>query len=112
MPEPRHVGTQAEDLAADYLLSQGYTIVARRAKLAKGELDVVALDGDIVVFAEVKVRNTDYESAEASLNEAKVARLKAAAEEYLAAHNLQERVVRFDLVAIKNGVVRHERDFF
>lgn len=112
MPEPRRVGTRAEDLAADYLLSQGYTVVARRAKLTHGELDVVALKGDKVIFVEVKVRNTEYETAEASLNEGKVARVKAAAEEYLAANGLQESEVRFDLIAIKNGVVRHETDFF
>ena len=50
------LGRRGEELAADYLESQGMRIVDRNWRCPEGEIDIVALDGDALVIAEVKTR--------------------------------------------------------
>ena len=64
MPVPRRLGSDAEDAAASYLLDLGYTLITRRAKTARGELDIVCLDGECLVFVEVKSRSGNWETPE------------------------------------------------
>jgi putative endonuclease len=78
-------GNEAEALAAEFLARRGLTIVARNWRRRCGELDLVARDGDTLVFVEVRLRRrTDYGGAAASITAAKRARLIAAAGHYLA----------------------------
>jgi putative endonuclease len=79
-------GRRAEALAATHLESQGLVIVARNFRRRFGELDLVARDGDTLVFVEVRLRSRDdYGGAAASITAAKRKRLTKAAELYLAA---------------------------
>jgi putative endonuclease len=105
-PSPREVGSQAEDRAARYLLGLGYTLVARRVKTRSGELDIVAMDGDVLVLAEVRSRKPGA-PPEASLGPRKVARLRRAAREYLMAAAGPDIAWRFDLVALEGDEIRH-----
>jgi putative endonuclease len=50
----RHTGQIAEDLIAERLAGEGWEIVERNARTRYGELDIVALDGRVIVFIEVK----------------------------------------------------------
>lgn len=111
MSQSRRIGTAAEDVAARYLLENGYTLVARRAKLSHGELDIVALHGDTLVFVEVKARHNSYETAEESLSPRKLNHLLQAAEEYLAINDLAESETRFDLIVVNEDELRHEPGF-
>jgi len=78
-------GAQAESLAAQFLEAHGLAIVARNVKYRVGELDLVARDGDMLVFVEVRLRrHRDYGGAAASITAAKRSRIRAAAELYLA----------------------------
>ncbi len=52
----RRVGVLTEDQAAGFLETQGYTIVARNVAARGGELDIVALDGKVLCFVEVRAR--------------------------------------------------------
>lgn len=78
-------GTRAEALAAQFLVTRGLAIVERNFRLRCGELDLVARDGDTLVFVEVRLRRSrGYGGAAASITAAKRARLLAAANLYLA----------------------------
>src|SRR3954468_2187239 len=60
MNDPRRrTGQIAEDLVADHLASEGWEIIERNARTRYGELDIVALDGPVLVFVEVKGARAD-----------------------------------------------------
>ena len=84
--EPRAAaGARAEDLAADFLSRRGLAIVARNFRRRVGEIDVIARDGDVLVFVEVRLRTrAGWGGAAESITAAKQARLLAAANAYLA----------------------------
>lgn len=105
MPGIRRLGSHEEDRAANYLLSLGYTLLGRRVKLRTGELDLVAFDGDILVFVEVKSRATGL--AEESVSRKKVGYLIVAAQEYCRKFELEDRECRFDLIAVEGDQLRH-----
>lgn len=78
-------GERAERLAADYLAARGVTIIERNFRRRCGELDLVARDGETLVFVEVRLRTRrDFGGAAASITAAKRARIAAAAGLYLA----------------------------
>ena len=78
-------GAQAEALAAAHLAAAGLAIVERNWRRRVGEIDLVARDGDVLVFVEVRLRRrSDYGGAGASITAAKRARMVAAANAYLA----------------------------
>lgn len=112
MPSVRRLGADAEDRAADYLLEKGFTIVTRRFKARRGEIDLVALDGDILVFIEVKERSRGGSLAESSVSPMKARRLAMAADQYVRSNEELERVIRFDLVCFDPDGVRHHVDAF
>lgn len=106
MPESRrHVGRLAEEVAAQHLLNLGYTIVTRNYHVRGGEIDLVAMDGDEVVFVEVKYRSASR--PEEALGQRKSSRLRRAAMAYLGAFDIKEAPFRFDLIAIEGRDVRH-----
>lgn len=110
MPNFRGVGRDAEDLAAEYLASLGYTIVTRRHKTRRGELDIVAMDGDALVFVEVKWRQAPGYSPEESMSQSKLEALNVAIGLYLQEMEIQPEAVRLDLVAIDRDGIRHHKD--
>jgi len=78
-------GAQAEALAARFLEGHGLAIVARNVRSRLGEIDIVAREGGTLVFVEVRLRRRgDYGGAAGSITAAKLARVRAAAELYLA----------------------------
>lgn len=111
MSASRRLGSDFEDQAADFLLTQGFTIVTRRFRARRGELDLVALDGDLLVFVEVKQRKDGYVPEEA-IGSQKIERLYSAAREYLQSTDQSDREFRFDVVAISGSEIRHHRDVF
>ncbi len=107
MSNLRRVGAEGESQAADYLIGQGYTIVTRNFHSRRGEIDLVALDGDQLVCVEVKWRRTRGIPAEVAFDHRKSERMMAAAEDYLTFVGEPMRSVRFDLVAIDPDGLRH-----
>jgi putative endonuclease len=97
------LGRTAEDLAHRYLQKKGFVIVARnwRTPSGSGEIDLVARDGQTLVFVEVKARATDAIAApDRAMDKEKLHRLRRAAEHYLAHANHDRRMVRLDLVSV------------
>ena len=95
----RH-GAQAEELAAAYLVRRGLVIVERNWRRRVGELDLIARDGDMLVFVEVRLRRrNDFGGAAASITAKKRARMIAAAGLYLARLR-QTPACRFDAILL------------
>jgi putative endonuclease len=112
MPSVRSIGTNAEDRAAQYLLESGYSILTRRYKGSNGELDLVAMDGEVLVIVEVKYRKGDFLRPEESVDQKKIDRIKIATEHYLWKNNLKNTMVRFDLIMIDSEELRHYKNAF
>ena len=97
----QELGKSGEDLAVAELERLGYAILARRYRTRHGEIDIVAGDGDTIVFVEVKTRTTaEFGAAAEALTFAKQRRLTSMAVDYLARNRLTNRPCRFDVVAI------------
>ena len=93
-------GAQAEALAAEFLRREGLVIVAHNWRRRCGELDLVARDGDVLVFVEVRLRRRgDFGGAGASITAAKRSRMIAAASAYLAGL-ARTPACRFDAVLL------------
>lgn len=100
-PPPPGKGAAAEALAARYLEAQGLRIVARNFRCRGGEIDLVAAEGDTLVFVEVRLRGNDrFGGAAASIDARKQARLQLAARAYLARCATEPRC-RFDAVVMR-----------
>ena len=112
MPSVRRLGADAEDRAAEYLIEKGFTIITRRYKARHGEIDLVALDGDVLVLVEVKERTKASYVAEESVSAMKARRLGLAAAEYVRKNGELEREIRFDLVCFDPDGMRHHIDAF
>jgi len=94
------LGKRAEQLATDYLREHHYTILDRNYRIRQGEIDIIALQGEILCFVEVRSRrNAYYGHPLETVNLRKQRRLIRAAEHYLYCRGW-EGAVRFDVVAI------------
>ena len=97
----RPLGERGERAAARYLKRRGYKILARGDRLVPGELDLVALDRDTVVFVEVKTRRSaDAGHPAEAVTAAKQRRLTRLAVTFLKRHGLLEHRARFDVSAV------------
>lgn len=94
-----------EELAAATLVRLGYTIVERRYRTDRGDIDIVAEDGDTLVFVEVRARaDGECGTAAESVTDDKKRQVARMAREYLAAHDVTARFCRFDVVAIDRAL--------
>jgi putative endonuclease len=98
------LGKSGEDCACRELERRGYAILARRYRSRFGEIDIVARQGETVVFVEVKARTSArYGEPAEAVTLHKQAKVTAIAEEYLASNRLRHVPCRFDVVAISLG---------
>lgn len=111
MSSRMELGRAAEDAAANYLLSLGYTLVTRRWKRPGGELDLVAMDGETLVFVEVKATSAPGFSPEDAVSDSKFRHLETVASRFVSEHGLEETPQRFDLIALDGDGLRHYEDF-
>ena len=99
----RAVGCAGEEMACRYLEEHGYTIVDRNWRTRSGELDVVARQGGVTVFVEVKARRgRTFGEPEEAVTPAKMRRIRGLATEYLAA-GAHSPEVRFDVIGLTLG---------
>lgn len=102
-------GRRSEIRGIDYLRSLGYRIVASGYRTKSGEVDIIAWDGDILVFLEVKARKS-ADPPEDSVGFRKQERIKRAAQSYISKHRLNEATYRFDILAI-TALAGHPPEF-
>lgn len=110
------IGVWAEEIAAEFLSEQRWTIVERNWRYKKlGEIDIIAIDDQTLVFVEVRHRtSTMYGTPEASISRGKISRLRRTATMYLTVAGLHARACRFDVIAIDlvggEVVLRHHKN--
>lgn len=97
----REFGQSGEQIAAEHLRARGYTIVEMNWRCPKGELDIIAREGDTLVFVEVRSRHSgSTEASFASITPLKQRKLNALAHLYLASHHLNTPNWRIDAIAV------------
>lgn len=115
MKTTKNIGDFGEKIARDYLVQKGYRILDTNFRVKCGEIDIIALQRDILVFVEVKTRKNDwFYSAREAVNSAKQLKLQNAAREYMRDRNLSFRETRFDVIEYytQTGKLEHYVDAF
>jgi putative endonuclease len=111
----KSLGQSGEDLAAVHIQSAGYTIIKRNWRCERGEIDLVARDGNMLVFIEVKTRRSaGCGSAAEAVDQRKQAKLRLLARHYLHTEKTGAAAYRFDVVAVDGSPAKitHIRDAF
>lgn len=116
MATNQETGARGEDLAAEFLLKQGFTILDRNWRFRHYELDLVAQEGDVIIVVEVKTRTSLYAGEpEISVNRMKQRTLVKAANAYVVYFGI-DFPVRFDIISVvirnETHVINHIRDAF
>jgi putative endonuclease len=95
-------GRLGEDLAVAYLRRVGYRILAQNYRCFYGEVDIIAQDGEIVVFIEVKSRKSEtFGEPQEAVGMEKQKKLSRIAVHYLQQQRLEASNARFDVMAVK-----------
>ncbi|MCU1672157.1 MAG: hypothetical protein JWN77_270 [Frankiales bacterium] len=102
MGATRELGDYGEDLAAAHLAAAGYEVLARNWRCRDGELDLVARDGDAVVFVEVKTRSSaDFGMPAEAVGHVKARRIRGLACRWLVENRPGGAIqLRFDVVSV------------
>lgn len=109
----RKQGAAYERQAAKYLEEKGYRILDNNFYAAGGELDLIAQQGEMLVFVEVKYRSSLNQGyPQEAVTKTKMQRMCRAAEYYLHCHCLQEVACRFDVIAILGEEITHIENAF
>ena len=96
-------GDEGEQIARQHLVQLGFQIIETKYRYGKtGEIDIIAKDGDVLVFCEVKMRKNDqYGDPEFAITPKKQAQVRKIAQAYLYEKEINNQECRFDVVAIK-----------
>ncbi|MBE5798526.1 MAG: YraN family protein [Clostridiales bacterium] len=105
-------GVLGEIRAEQYLEQKGYAILARNYASPGSEIDLIAEDGRVIVFAEVKMRTGSHASGREAVTPAKQKRICRGAIHYLMRNGLMNRQVRFDVIEIQGERVTHIENAF
>jgi putative endonuclease len=100
MAQHNDLGKKAEDLAAEFLLKNGYKILTRNFRYQKAEIDIITEKDSLIVIVEVKARSTDaFNLPQEAVNKRKIKLLVSAAGHYLEEFN-KNLEVRFDIISV------------
>ena len=107
----KSLGSEGEALAAEFLRKKGYRIIAKNYKTFIGEIDIIAKDGDTIVFLEVKTRtNETFGYPFEAVNDHKRRKIKNVALLFL--KKIKEEVpARFDVLSISSTRGRQAGDY-
>ena len=111
----RQVGTEKENLAAEYLKKKGYFIIEKNYRVRQGEIDLIARDGMCIVFVEVKYRaNGRSGDALEAVTGAKIRQISKTAHFYLNQKkiSIDNTPIRFDVIGINGDSITHVENAF
>lgn len=116
MSESNYLGQQGEAIASQFLSGKGYNIVCRNWRAGANEIDIIAENGEFIVFIEVKTRSGNYvEHPRAAVAASKQKAIIRTADEYIRKYDINKEC-RFDIitVVINNGTpeIVHIEDAF
>jgi putative endonuclease len=98
------LGAYGEELAAAHLVKAGMVVLDRNWRCSYGEIDIIARDGEVVVFCEVKTRrSTTFGTPAEAIVAAKAHRLRKLAGVWLSISTTRPREIRFDVVSVLPG---------
>lgn len=102
----REQGNQLEDFAVNQLIKSGCKIIQRNFQCKLGEIDIIAMDGNILIFVEVRYRKQQtYGGAMLSVDQKKQRKIINTANFYLQKNQLtNKKVCRFDVFAIQGKI--------
>jgi putative endonuclease len=101
------LGEWGERVAGEFLEANGYTVLDRRWRTARGEIDIVARCGSTIAFIEVKTRRTArFGHPLESVTPVKLAKIRSLAGEWCLAHQHRASMVRIDAIGIIGDGVR------
>lgn len=107
MAKHNELGKEGEEIALAHLRKLGYQIQSTNHRMGKAELDIIAIDGNFIVFIEVKTRATDWhENPIEAVNNKKRKMMIEAADTYIIERNLPYES-RFDIISIIKGANNH-----
>jgi putative endonuclease len=108
MGDSQELGRDGEDAAAEYLTQRGLRVVVRNWRCRYGELDIIAREGAVLVFCEVKTRRgTGFGAPLEAITAAKLSRIRRLVALWLEENGGHRGPIRIDAV----GVLRHEDGF-
>ncbi|MCL2285826.1 MAG: YraN family protein [Firmicutes bacterium] len=94
-------GMQGQQDAEKFLQAKGYRILKRNYRIQTGEVDLIARDGDYIIFIEVKYRSgVGYGYPRESVGKAKQRRIIKTAMHYIAVNDLDNQDFRFDVIEV------------
>ena len=100
----RKRGQDGEQIATEFLQRQGYRIEARNYRVRQGEVDIIAWDGAILVFVEVKTKsNAGFGHPEEMVDARKQRTLAQVAMVYVQQKQVEHTALRFDVIAVRLG---------
>ncbi|MBR1746642.1 MAG: YraN family protein [Clostridia bacterium] len=108
-------GIKGEELAKKYLIEKGYEIIAQNVNYPNvGELDIVAMQGGILVFVEVRTRSDNvFGHPFETFTKTKINKVVKASRRFLMDHKIRCSGYRYDAIAVFRGRVEHiESAFF
>lgn len=108
----RKAGTAYEKIAQEYLKKQGICILEKNYRISQGEIDLVGMDKDILVFIEVKYRkNASYGFPWEAISVKKKRKISYVAKQYCYQKNWKKQV-RFDVICICGDEINWFKDAF
>ena len=105
--ETRARGVLGEVRAEQHLTERGYAIMARNFAAPGAEIDIIACEGQTIVFVEVKLRTGSFSLGREAVTPAKQRRICKGAMYYLMKNGLMNRQARFDVIEIQGERVTH-----
>lgn len=111
----KEIGDYGEDKASEYLFNKGYRIITKNFRTKSGEIDIVAIQRNILVFIEVKTRKNDsFCSAREAVTLSKQSKIKKTAKEFIVQNNIPYKEIRFDVIEVYTYAqkIEHYADAF
>lgn len=100
MADHNDLGKKAEDLAAEYLVKNGYRILVRNFRFKKTEIDIISEKDNFIIITEVKARSTDFFILpQEAVTKGKMKSIVTAANHFLEEFNKNQEV-RFDIISV------------
>ncbi len=100
MASHNDLGKKAEDLAAEFLIKNGYKILVRNFRYQKAEIDIIAEKDNLIIITEVKARSTDvFMLPQEAVNKRKISLIVSAANHFIEEFNKNQEV-RFDIISV------------
>ena len=97
----RHTGDAGEQAVADWLVKDGFVVLARNYRVRQGEVDLIASKGELLVFVEVKTRLAEHFYLSEVITRSKQRKIIYAARQYLASKfQYLDKVCRFDVALV------------